>query len=78
MSKFFDYGDEPREVSTNISKEEKWYHIWGTDTTLDRPNGMKISFWLWANSEDRVRKICGGKGVVNITKIKQETPSFDE
>ena len=78
MSKFFDYGDEPNEVSTTVSNEPLWWHIWGTDMKMNIPHGLKLSFWLWGNSEEEIRKMCAKKDVVDITKIVQETPSFAE
>jgi len=75
MSKFFDYGDSGTNTSdeTNIGGEERWFNIHGADDSI---GGIKLSFWLWGESEDKIRSLCKQKDIVDITKIIQKDPPF--
>ena len=54
-----------------------WYHIRARDMGIDKPNGMVITFWLWADSREELDKLLKIKhNVTNIEWIKQETPPF--
>ena len=75
MSKFIDYGDSGTNTSDefNIGGEERWFNIHGTDDSI---GGIKLSFWLWGESEDKIRSLCKQKDIVDITKIIQKDPPF--
>ena len=53
-----------------------WYHIKAKDMDIDKPNGMVISFWVWADSTGKLDIILKEKNITEIEWIKQETPPF--
>ena len=54
-----------------------WYHIKAKDIDIDKPNGMVIQFWVWADSRDELDIILKNKNeITDIEWIKQETPPF--
>ncbi len=56
--------------------QEGWYHIKGRDTTIYKPYGKVITFWLWGDSETHMKELCSLKGVRSIEWIRKEEPSF--
>ena len=34
-----------------------WFHIRAKDMGIDKPNGMMITFWLWADSREILDKL---------------------
>jgi hypothetical protein len=56
--------------------QEGWYHIKGRDTTIYKPYGKVITFWLWGDSETHIKELCSLKGVRSIEWIRKEEPSF--
>ena len=59
MNKFFDYSD---------SDIPQWFHIKARDTDMNRV----ITFWLWAENEDKLRELLKEKGIKDIEWIIQE------
>ena len=57
--------------------QEGWYHIKGRDTTIYKPYGKVITFWLWGDSETHIKELCSLKGVRSIEWIRKEEASFD-
>ena len=49
-----------------------WYHIKARDMDIDSPKGMVITFWLWAENEDKLRELLKEKGIKDIEWIIQE------
>ena len=43
---------------------------------FDKPNGMVIKFWIYADSENYVKDIIAKKNYKDIEWIKQEEPPF--
>jgi len=69
MSKFFDYGDV--EVSA-----EGWYNVVATDTNMNKPDGLEISFWLYGDSEGHIRILLSDKGYTKIKSVKRKEMNF--
>ena len=44
---------------------------------IDKPNGMMITFWLWADSRKKLDKLLTKKGYDKIEWIKKEKPPFE-
>ena len=55
---------------------KKWYHIKGKDKTINKPEGKVLTFWLWGESKEDIRKLVIKKGYINIEWIIEETPPF--
>ena len=55
---------------------EGWYHIKGRDTTIYKPNGKVITFWLWGKSQTHIKELLSIKGVKDIEWIRKEKPPF--
>jgi len=69
MSKFFDYGDV--EVS-----DEGWYNVVATDTNMNKPDGLEISFWLYGDSDGHIRNLLNGKGYTKIKSVERKEMDF--
>ena len=55
-----------------------WYHIRAKDMDIDKPNGMIITFWLWADDRKDLDDMLKRKhNIVDIEWIKQEKPPFE-
>tara|TARA_R110002012_G_scaffold277484_1_gene464694 strand:+ start:114 stop:320 length:207 start_codon:yes stop_codon:yes gene_type:complete len=67
VSKFFDYED---------SDVKRWYHIKARDMNIFKPEGKVIKFWIFAYSENDVKRIIIKKGYVDIEWIKLDNPPF--
>jgi hypothetical protein len=48
------------------------YHIRARDMRIFMPEGKVIEFWLWAENEDKLRKLLKEKGIKDIEWIIQE------
>jgi len=53
-----------------------WYQIRAKVMDIDKPNGMTITFWLWADSREELDELLKNKNITDIEWIKQETPPF--
>ena len=69
MSKFFDYGDV--EVSA-----EGWYNVVATDTNMNKPDGVEISFWLYGDSDGHIRTLLNDKGYTKIKSVERKEMDF--
>ena len=61
MSKFFDYSD---------TEQPQWFQIKARDTTIWKPKGRVITFWLWGDSELHIRELLDKKSYKDIEWIK--------
>ena len=48
-----------------------WFYITARDMTIFKPDGKVLSFWLYADNEDHLRKLLKEKGFTDIESIKQ-------
>ena len=48
------------------------YHIRARDMSIFKPDGKVITFWLWAENEDKLRELLDRKGFKDIEWIIQE------
>ena len=48
------------------------YHIRARDMSIFKPEGKVITFWLWAENEDKLRELLDKKGFKDIEWIIQE------
>ncbi len=48
------------------------FHIKARDMSIFKPKGKVITFWLWAENEEKLRKILEEKGIKDIEWIIQE------
>jgi hypothetical protein len=48
------------------------YHIRARDMRIFMPEGKVIEFWLWAENEDKLRKLLKEKDIKDIEWIIQE------
>ena len=69
MSKFFDYGD------TKVSAEG-WYNVVATDTNINKPDGLEISFWLYGDSEGHIRSLLRDRGYIKIKSVERNEMDF--
>ena len=53
-----------------------WYRIRGKDTKIDKPNGMVIEFWLYAESKDKLDKLLIDRGITEVEWIREEEPKL--
>ena len=53
-----------------------WYRIRGKDMKINKPHGMMIEFWLYADTKDKLDKLLSEKQVTEIEWIKQEEPKL--
>ena len=51
---------------------KRWYRCKGRDTTIFKPDGCVVSFWISGTDEDSVRKHLTKKGVVDIEYIRED------
>ena len=47
------------------------YHIKARDMSIFKPEGKVITFWLWAENEDKLRELLKQKGIKDIEWIIQ-------
>ena len=69
MSKFFDCGD------TKVSAEG-WYNVVATDTNINKPDGLEISFWLYGDSEGHIRSLLRDRGYIKIKSVERKEMDF--
>ena len=55
-----------------------WYRIRGKDMRIDKPHGMMIEFWLYADTKDKLDKLLSEKQITEIQWIKEQEPKFQE
>ena len=48
------------------------YHVRARDMRIFKPEGKVITFWLWAENEDKLSKLLKEKGIKDIEWIIQE------
>ena len=48
------------------------YHIRARDMSIFKPDGKVITFWLYAENEDKLRELLDKKGFKDIEWIIQE------
>ena len=60
-----------------VGKPKMWFHIRAKDMRLDKPNGIVIEFWLWANNKKDLDDMLSKKQYIKeIEWIKEEIPPF--
>ena len=52
--------------------EKLCYHIRARDMRIFKPEGKVITFWLWAENEEKLRKILKEQDIRDIEWIIQE------
>ena len=52
--------------------EKLCYHIRARDMRIFKPDGKVITFWLWAENEDKLRELLKEKDIKEIEWIIQE------
>jgi len=52
--------------------EKLCYHIRARDMSIFKPEGMVITFWLYAENEDKLHELLKQKGIKDIEWIIQE------
>ena len=52
--------------------EKLCYHIRARDMRIFKPDGKVITFWLYAENEDKLRKLLKEKDIKDIEWIIQE------
>tara|TARA_B100001113_G_C21092658_1_gene615093 strand:+ start:412 stop:609 length:198 start_codon:yes stop_codon:yes gene_type:complete len=52
--------------------EKLGYHIKGRDMNIFKPDGKVITFWLYAENEDKLRELLKQKNIKDIEWIIQE------
>ena len=52
--------------------EKLCYHIRARDMRIFKPEGKVITFWLYAENEDKLRELLKQKGIKDIEWIIQE------
>ena len=52
--------------------EKLCYHIRARDMSIFKPEGMVITFWLYAENEDKLRELLKEKNIKDIEWIIQE------
>ena len=52
--------------------KDKWFHIKAYDPNIKDT----YTFWLSADSEEKIRKILKKKNITQIEWIREETPPF--
>ena len=52
--------------------EKLCYHILARDMRIFKPDGKVITFWLYAENEDKLRKLLKEKDIKDIEWIIQE------
>ena len=50
-----------------------FYKIRARDTRIHKPEGLVITFWLSAESEEKALQTCEEKGIIDIESIKDDT-----
>ena len=50
-----------------------FYKIRGRNTTIHKPEGLVITFWLSAESEEMALQSCEEKGIIDIESIEDDT-----
>ena len=43
---------------------------------IDKPHGMVIEFWLYADTKDKLNKLLIEKQITKIERIKEQEPKF--
>jgi len=51
----------------------KFFKITGRDTRIWKPDGLVITFWLGAETEEEALNICEEKGIIDIENIIDDT-----
>ena len=52
--------------------EKLGFHIRARDMNIFKPDGLVIEFWLYAESEDKLRELLKEKNIKDIEWIIQE------
>ena len=55
-----------------------WFHIKARCTDIFLPDGKVITFWLWGDSKEHIKKLLkqGNNSYTDIEWIKHEKPDF--
>ena len=48
-----------------------WYRIKGKDMKIDKPHGMIIEFWLYADTKDKLDKLLSEKQITEMKVVKK-------
>ena len=49
-----------------------WYRIRGKDMKIDKPRGMVIEFWLYADTKDKLDKLLSEKQIKTLDSTKSK------
>ena len=55
-----------------VSSSLKWFRCKGRDTTIYKPNGKVIRFWIGGTDEISVREVLKNKGFKDVEYIKED------
>ena len=53
-----------------------WYRIRGKDMKINKPQGMVIEFWLYADTKTKLDKLLSEKQITEIEWIREEEPKL--
>ena len=55
-----------------VSSSLKWFRCKGRDTTIYKPKGKVIKFWIGGTDEISVREVFKNKGFKDVEYIKED------
>ena len=55
-----------------VSSSLKWFRCKGRDTTIYKPKGKVIKFWIGGADEISVREVLKNKGFKDVEYIKED------
>tara|TARA_B100000945_G_scaffold288134_1_gene260215 strand:- start:37 stop:237 length:201 start_codon:yes stop_codon:yes gene_type:complete len=55
-----------------VSSSLKWFRCKGRDTTIYKPKGKVIKFWIGGTDELSVREVLDNKGFKDVEYIKED------
>ena len=55
-----------------VSSSLKWFRCKGRDTTIYKPKGKVIRFWIGCTDEISVREVLKNKGFKDVEYIKED------
>ena len=58
-----------------LNKRKMWFHIKARDMDMFKPEGKVLTFWLWADSRERLDILLKSKNMTDIEWIKEHEKS---